>query len=124
MSTRKVRQVSALERRRTKVRKALVEQGKNRLVVSKSAKHIRAQVICALSGKVLAAASSLDKDLREEKVEQGKRKTVLAQKVGEKVAAAAVKANVKNIAFDRSGFRFHGRVKALAEAARTAGLEF
>lgn len=82
--------------------------------------HIYAQVIAADGGKVLASASTLDKDLRE-----GATGNIdAAKKVGQLVAERAKAAGVTQVAFDRSGFKYHGRVKALADAAREGGLEF
>lgn len=91
-----------------------------RLCVYRSSQHIYAQVISADGSKVLAAASTLDKDLRE-----GATGNVeAAKKVGLLVAERAKAAGVTKVAFDRSGFKYHGRVKALADAAREGGLEF
>ncbi len=86
----------------------------------RSSQHIYAQVIAADGGKVLASASTLDKDLRE-----GATGNIdAAKKVGQLVAERAKAAGVTQVAFDRSGFKYHGRVKALADAAREGGLEF
>ncbi|WP_121501027.1 50S ribosomal protein L18, partial [Pseudomonas aeruginosa] len=91
-----------------------------RLCVYRSSQHIYAQVIAADGGKVLASASTLDKDLRE-----GATGNIdAAKKVGQLVAERAKAAGVTQVAFDRSGFKYHGRVKALADAAREGGLEF
>ncbi|MDF1596632.1 MAG: 50S ribosomal protein L18 [Acidimicrobiia bacterium] len=90
-----------------------------RLAVFRSNRYIYAQVIDDVSGVTLATASSLEKDLR------GSRLTVeTATKVGHLVAERARNAGVGQVVFDRGGYPFHGRVKALAEAARTTGLEF
>ena len=93
-----------------------------RLSVIRSHKHISVQVIDDLTGKTLAAASSQDKLL------SGKLKTGgnadAAQAVGKAIAEKAKAAGIKQVAFDRSGFKYHGRVKALADAARENGLEF
>ena len=93
-----------------------------RLTVNRSNSHIYAQVIDASGGKVLASASSVEKGLRGELKNGGNIKA--AAVVGKLIAEKAKKAGVESVAFDRSGYRFHGRVKALAEAAREAGLKF
>ena len=91
-----------------------------RLVVFRSNKHISAQVIDDTSGKTLAAASSLEKELKA----TGQKKTDEAKVVGRLLAQRAKSAGIDQVVFDRAGFRYHGRVKSLAEAAREAGLEF
>ena len=91
-----------------------------RLTVFRSAKHIYAQVIDDASGKTLAAASTQDKQLSSEKMA----KTDLATKVGELVAQRCQENGIKSVVFDRNGFRYHGRVKAIADGAREAGLTF
>lgn len=91
-----------------------------RLSVYRTPKHIYAQIIAPEGDKVLASASTLDKDLRA-----GSTGNVeAATKVGQLVAERAKAAGVSAVAFDRSGYKYHGRVKALAEAAREGGLEF
>jgi large subunit ribosomal protein L18 len=93
-----------------------------RLSVNRSNQHIYAQIIAADGGSVLASASSLDKDLRGDIPNGG---TVgAAEQVGRKIAEKAKALGIEEVAFDRSGFKFHGRVKALAEAAREGGLKF
>lgn len=107
-------------RRARKARLKIRELEAVRLCISRSAQHIYAQVISADGGKVLASASTLDKTLRE-----GTTGNVeAAKKVGLLVAERAKAAGVTQVAFDRSGFKYHGRVKALADAAREGGLEF
>ncbi len=91
-----------------------------RLCVYRSSQHMYAQVISANGGKVLASASTLDKELRGEATGN----VEAAKKVGLLVAERAKAAGVTKVAFDRSGFKYHGRVKALADAAREGGLEF
>ena len=109
-------------RRAKRTRAKIAELKAVRLTVNRSNGHIYAQVIDASGGKVLAAASSVDKALRAE-LKSGS--TVKAASVvGKTVAERAKQAGVVVVAFDRSGYRFHGRVKALAEAAREAGLKF
>ncbi len=91
-----------------------------RLSVYRTPKHIYAQIIAPEGDKVLAAASTLDKDLRA-----GATGNVdAASKVGQLIAERAKAAGVSAVAFDRSGYKYHGRVKALADAAREGGLEF
>ena len=98
----------------------LAARGRARLSVFRSSQHIYAQVISADGSKVLASASTLDKELRD-----GATGNIdAATKVGQLVATRAKAAGVSQVAFDRSGFKYHGRVKALADAAREAGLEF
>ena len=114
--------LSLFEKRRRRNRTALKARGagRPRLSVHRSGKHIYAQVIDDAEGKTLAAASSLEKDVR------GKSGANIdaATEVGKRLAEAAKKAGVTQVVFDRGGFLFHGRVKALAEAAREGGLEF
>ena len=114
--------LSLLDRRRRRVRTALRARssGKPRLSVHRSGRHIYAQVIDDAAGKTIAAASSLDKDLT---AATGATKDSAAT-VGKAVAERARKAGVSSVVFDRGGFLFHGRVKALADAAREGGLEF
>ncbi|WP_028238750.1 50S ribosomal protein L18 [Stutzerimonas azotifigens] len=107
-------------RRARKARLKMRELEAVRLCVYRSSQHIYAQVIAADGGKVLASASTLDKELRD-----GATGNVdAAKKVGQLVAERAKAAGVTQVAFDRSGFKYHGRVKALADAAREGGLEF
>ena len=111
--------LSLFERRRRRVRTALKSRagGKPRLSIHRTGKHIYAQVIDDAQGKTLAAASTLGVDGTGANVDA-------AKKVGGDIAAAAKKAGVTTVVFDRGGFLFHGRVKALADAAREGGLEF
>ena len=111
--------LSLFERRRRRVRTALRSRsgGKPRLSVHRTGKHIYAQVIDDAAGKTLAAASTLGGKASGENVDA-------AKQVGSDIAAAAKKAGVTTVVFDRGGFLFHGRVKALADAAREGGLEF
>ncbi|MGB1027688.1 MAG: 50S ribosomal protein L18, partial [Rhodospirillaceae bacterium] len=109
-------------RRKTRNRYALRQKsgGRPRLSVFRSGKHIYAQVIDDAQGVTLAAASSLDKDLKAS-LKTGADKAA-AVEVGKLVAQRAVEAGVKEVVFDRGGYIFHGRVKALADAAREGGL--
>ena len=84
--------------------------------------HISAQVYSPCGTKVLAAASTMEKDLRQTLKNGGN--SAAAQQIGKLIAERAVKAGIVDVAFDRSGHRYHGRIKALAEAAREAGLKF
>ncbi len=114
--------LSLFDRRRRRVRTTLRARGgtKPRLSVHRSGRHIYAQVVDDASGKTLAAASTLDKDL---KGKTGATRDVAAM-VGKTLAERAKAAGVSKVVFDRGGFLFHGRVKALADAAREGGLEF
>lgn len=109
-------------RRATRGRKKMQQLGVNRLVVHRSPRHIYAQVISGENGNVLAAASSVEEKMRKDLAYTGN--VDAAKAVGTLVAERALEAGVKQVAFDRSGFKFHGRVKALADAAREKGLQF
>ena len=111
-------------RRSHRVRQKLkrVAHGRARLSVFRSSKHIYAQVIDDAGGKTVAAASTLDKDLKGA-LKKGS-DLAAAQSVGKLVAERAINAGVKDVVFDRGGYLYHGRVKALADAAREAGLNF
>jgi large subunit ribosomal protein L18 len=108
------------QRVRTRLRQ--LAGGRPRLSVFRSSKHIYAQVIDDAQGKTLAAASSLEKALKDE-LKTGCDKAA-AEAVGKLVAERAVEKGVKDVVFDRGGYLYHGRVKALADAARAAGLNF
>ncbi|QIG81252.1 50S ribosomal protein L18 [Stakelama tenebrarum] len=114
--------MSLFEKRRRRNRSALRARAgsRPRLSVHRSGKHIYAQVIDDAAGKTVAAASTLDKDVR------GKTGANIeaAAEVGKRVAEAAKAAGITTVVFDRGGFLYHGRVKALADAAREGGLEF
>ncbi|HET7078474.1 MAG TPA: 50S ribosomal protein L18 [Chloroflexia bacterium] len=113
--------LSSRAKRHRRVRATVVgTSARPRLNVFRSLKHIYAQVIDDSTGHTLAAAGTLDKDLRG----QDGTKTVDAQAVGRLVAQRAIDAGIKQVVFDRGGYQYHGRVKALAEAAREAGLDF
>jgi large subunit ribosomal protein L18 len=113
----------ARKRRHRRVRKRVVGTSQRpRFNVFRSLKHIYAQVIDDTRGHTLAAASTLDPELRD-KV-KGLTKTEQAKLVGGLLAKRAMEHGVKEVAFDRGGYRYHGRVKSLAEAAREGGLEF
>ncbi len=110
------------EQRRRRVRSALRAKGglRPRLSVHRSSQHIYAQIIDDAAGKTLASASTLDKDAGKTAAAT----IAAATEVGKRLAERAKKAGVSQVVFDRGGFIFHGRVKALAEAAREGGLEF
>jgi large subunit ribosomal protein L18 len=116
--------VSAIGLRKARVRKALDRRlnGRPRLSVFRSGKNIYAQVIDDTKGVTVASASTLDKDVKG-KVKTGADKAA-ATAVGKLVAERAVKAGVKDVVFDRGSYIYHGRVKALADAAREGGLNF
>jgi large subunit ribosomal protein L18 len=117
-----------IDKKKSRVRRArqtrirIAEQRAVRLTVHRSNLHIYAQVIDASGAKVIASASSLDKELRAQLGNGGNVKA--AAVVGKRIAEKAREKGVESVAFDRSGYRYHGRVKALAEAAREAGLKF
>jgi large subunit ribosomal protein L18 len=111
--------LSLFDRRRRRVRTALKSRagGKPRLSVHRTGRHIYAQVIDDAAGKTVAAASTLGEKTSGANLDA-------AAKVGKDIAAAATKAGVTTVVFDRGGYLVHGRVKALADAAREGGLEF
>ena len=109
-------------RRAAKTRVRIVRQGAARLTVHRTNLHIYAQVIDAAGGKVIASASTLEKDVRASHPNGAKKEA--AAVVGKRIAEKAKAAGVTEVAFDRAGFSYHGRVKALAEAAREGGLKF
>ncbi|MGK0498704.1 MAG: large subunit ribosomal protein L18 [Oceanicoccus sp.] len=116
MSDKKISRLRRARRARAKMR----ELGANRLSVHRTSQHIYAQVIGPDGDKVLASASTLDTSLRSGSTGN----TDAATSVGKLIAERAKAAGVTDVAFDRSGFKYHGRVKALAEAAREGGLQF
>ena len=112
----------ARTRRSRQTRLRIAEQRATRLVVSRSNCHIYAQIVAPEGDRVLASASTLEGDVRKDVKNGGN--TAAAAIVGKRIAERAKAIGIEKVAFDRSGFRFHGRVKALAEAAREAGLKF
>ncbi len=116
--------VAGQGRRKARVRRAIraAANGKPRLSVFRSSKQIYAQIIDDIKGATLVAASTIEKDLK------GKLKTgadvEAAKEIGKLVAERAIKAGIKDVIFDRGSYIYHGRVKALAEGAREAGLNF
>ena len=109
-------------RRARKTRVRIAEQRATRLVVGRSNSHIYAQIIAPTGDKVLASASTLEADVRKDVKNGGNR--AAATVVGKRIAEKAKALGIEAVAFDRAGFRFHGRVKALADAAREGGLKF
>ena len=105
-------------RRAKKTRMKLKSQNLPRLTVFKSSQHIYAQIIDSSGSKVLAATSTLDKSIKSKG-----RSVQSAKEVGEKIADLSIKNGIKKVIFDRSGYRYHGRIKMIAEAAREKGLE-
>ncbi len=109
--------------RQTRIR--IATQGVARLTVNRTTLHIYASVISGDGTKVLAAASTAEAEIRKEIGASGKGGNVAAaQAIGKRIAEKAKAAGVEKVAFDRAGFAYHGRVKALADAAREAGLQF
>jgi large subunit ribosomal protein L18 len=109
-------------RRARKTRVRIAEQRATRLTVSRSNAHIYAQLIAPSGDKVLASASTLEADVRKDVANGGNK--AAATIVGKRIAERAKALGIESVAFDRAGFRFHGRVKALADAAREGGLKF
>jgi large subunit ribosomal protein L18 len=112
------------ERRKRRIRSRLKQaaDGRPRLSVFRSNQHIYAQVIDDRAGRTLAAASTLEAEVRAEAAEL--RGAAMAGKIGQLIAERAKAAGVEKVIFDRGGYRYHGRIKALADAAREAGLSF
>ena len=115
---------NSTERRKMRLRRVLEKRtnGRPRLSVFRSSKNIYAQIIDDANGHTLASASTLEKELRD-KIKTGA-DMAAASEIGRLVAERGKKAGVEKVVFDRSGYRYHGRVKALADAAREAGMEF
>lgn len=114
---------SARIRRATRARRKLQELGATRLVVHRTPRHIYAQVIAPNESlEVLVAASTVEKAIAEQLKYTGNKDAAAA--VGKAVAERALEKGIKDVSFDRSGFQYHGRVQALADAAREAGLQF
>jgi large subunit ribosomal protein L18 len=106
--------------RQTRIR--IRDNGAVRLTVHRTNAHIYAQLTSPAGDKVLASASSLEKEVRGQLKHGGNRKA--AEVVGQRIAEKAKQAGIEKVAFDRAGYRYHGRVKALADAARSGGLKF
>jgi len=114
------------ERRKMRIRQKISGTSEMpRLSVFRSAKHIYAQVVDDVAGKTVAHASTLSKDVRAEAASQARAKKLdAAKKVGEAIAKALLAKGISKVVFDRNGYLYHGRVRALADAARKAGLKF
>jgi large subunit ribosomal protein L18 len=118
-----LRKTKPFEKRKMRVRRSLARRdGRPRLSVFRSSKHIYAQVIDDVRDATLAAASSLEKQLKTS-LKTGADKAA-ASAVGKLIAERAIKAGIKVVVFDRGGYKYHGRVKALADGARDGGLSF
>jgi large subunit ribosomal protein L18 len=122
MNSHKLKQVQRLRRRNHVRRKVVGTVERPRLTVFRSSKHIYAQLIDDLSGRTLAAASSVVPDVKKDVAYGGNIKA--AQAVGKRLAEVAKENGISKAAFDRGHYRYHGRVKALADAAREGGLQF
>lgn len=116
MSDKKLSRLRRARRARAKIRELSI----TRLSIHRTPRHIYAQLIAEDGSRVLASASTLDKDLRSGKTGNAD----AAKAVGSLIAERAKAAGITQVAFDRSGFKYHGRIKALADAAREGGLEF
>ena len=112
----------ARQRRARKTRARIAEKKTIRLAISRTNLHIYAQIISACGSKILASASSVEADVRKDLANGGN--SAAAAVVGKRIAEKAKVAGISQVAFDRSGNRYHGRIKALAEAAREHGLQF
>ena len=122
MGTLNLRTQARLKRKK-RIRKKLVGTGNRpRLCVFRSARHIYAQVIDDSRGQTLAAASSMEKDVRDNP--ESKNKVTAANNVGKIIGQRAIEKGLKKVVFDRNGFLYHGRIKAVSEGAREVGLEF
>lgn len=118
------KKVKARMRRKMRIRKRLTGTPERpRLVVFRSARHIYAQVVDDTKGVTLSAASSLSPEIRD-RVKECKGKAEVAKLVGQLVGKRAAEKGIRTVAFDRGGYKYHGRVKALADGARESGLEF
>lgn len=111
------------ERRRQRIRKKVFGTSERpRLCIFRSLNHIYAQIIDDTKGHTLVSASTLDKELKDLKGHKGNKE--FAKKVGELIAERAIKLGITKVVFDRAGYKYHGCVKALADAARERGLQF
>jgi len=108
------------QRRARSTRLKIRDNGAYRLCVNRTPRHMYAQITTATGDRVLASASTVEKDMRDGATGNAD----AAKKVGQLIAERAKKAGIESVAFDRSGFRYHGRIKALADGAREAGLQF
>ncbi len=109
-------------RRATRIRRRIREISVERLCIHRTPRHIYAQIVDKTGGRVLTSASTLEAEVRQGLKSGGN--VEAAKLIGKRIAEKAKTAGIKRVAFDRAGFRYHGRVKALADAARENGLEF
>lgn len=109
-------------RRATKIRKKLCNLGVIKLVVHRTSKHIYAQIISTRNCDVLVSASTVEKSIFNKSQVTGNRNSAIV--IGKVIAERAIKRGIVNVSFDRSGFKYHGRIQALADAARQSGLKF
>ena len=122
MSQKNIRE-EARQKRKTRIRKRIFgTEQRPRLSVFRSAKHIYAQIVVDSTGSTILAASSLSPEIKGEIGDL--KKSEAAKKVGELLGRKAAEKNIRKVVFDRNGFLYHGRIKALADAAREAGLKF
>lgn len=122
MTQKNIRE-EARQKRKTRIRKRIFgTEQKPRLSVFRSAKHIYAQIVVDSTGSTILAASSLSPEIKGEIGDL--KKSEAAKKVGELLGRKAAEKNIRKVVFDRNGFLYHGRIKALAEGARESGLEF
>ena len=122
MGTLNLRTQARLKRKKRIRKKLIGTANRPRLCVFRSAKHIYAQLVDDSAGQTLVAASSMEKDLRE--APETKNKVAVANEVGKVIGQRALEKGVKQVVFDRNGFLYHGRIKAVSEGAREAGLKF
>jgi large subunit ribosomal protein L18 len=122
MSQKNMREIARQKRKRRIRKKIFGTEHRPRLSVFRSAKHIYAQLVIDTTGSTILAASTLSPEIRGEIGEL--KKSDAAKKVGEYIGRKATEKNIRRVIFDRNGFLYHGRVKALAEGARESGLEF
>ena len=118
-----IKETRNLRRRNRSKRNNLYHQERPRLVVNRSNKHIRAQIIDDHRGQTLVSASSNDKSMIKD-ISKAKNKTEISAKIGTVIAEKAIKNKIKKVVFDRNGYPYHGRIKAVEDDAREAGLEF
>lgn len=116
------KKIAGRRRRALKTRHIIANLGAHRLCVHRTPRHIYAQIIDGAGSQVLASASTLEADVRKDLKNGGN--VQAAVYVGKRIAEKAKQAGITKVAFDRSGFRYHGRLRALADAARENGLEF
>lgn len=114
--------IAARIRRATRTRRKLQELDATRLVVHRTLRHIYAQIIAPTGSTVLVTASTVEKAIAEQLKGTGNKNAAVI--VGKVLAERALKKGIKNVSFDRSGFQYHGRIQALANSAREAGLQF